>query len=120
MPINRSENKVRVTKLFGAGATVGWCDPKVGMTTDRGPVLALDAGNGQITVGVGSGNTAQKFYPHQLNISHANATGVGDAWSAAFPTGVGCVAFGRTTAVPIGIGSGMAYVKGDGSVRVYS
>ncbi len=123
MAINRAENKVRVTKLLGSDAYVGLVDPKIGMTTNHGPILSLDSGNFQIVVGVGTGDTPRKFYPHDLNVTFVRATGVGDAWSSAYPTGVGCTSFTRSNAWPNGVpdalGSGIAYLAGNGVPTVY-
>ena len=102
---------------------MGLCDPKVGLTTNRGPILSLDSGNYQVVVGVGTGGTPQRFYPHDLSVTHTRATGVGDSWSPAYPTGVGCVSVTRNgvwpNGVPEALGSGMAYLAGNGVPQIY-
>lgn len=93
-----SANKVRVTTLLGSTGVVGWINPKLTMETDKGPILALGDGNHQVTVGVGTGDTPQQFYPWQLRITQAHATG-----DHAWPTGDGGYKFGRSTLWPNGV-----------------
>jgi hypothetical protein len=116
---NKSENKVRVTKLFGKSAPMGVIDPKVNMRTDMGPILALDSGNYTVVVGRGSGSFQQRFYPHQLLISEAEATGV---WS--WPTGDGSVKFGHSAGInangpPVAVGSGTSVLSADSTVHTF-
>jgi hypothetical protein len=111
-------NKVRVTLMHGGSGFVGWINPKVGMQTNFGPILILDSGNFQVTVGVGSGSYQQKFYPHQLEITQAHATGL-HAW----PTGDGGLKFGHAGIFPNGVtqglGTGVAYAKADGTIATF-
>jgi hypothetical protein len=104
-------NKVRVSKLLGASAGMGLMDPKVGMVTDHGPILTLASGNHTVTVGLGTGDKPGAFYPWQLTVTHAHATGV-----HAFPTGDGSVLFGHDGIWPNGVpdvpGTGMVVFTG--------
>src|SRR5262245_45817883 len=101
MPANKSSNKVRVTKLLGGTGFIGLMDPKVNMQTNQGKILSLDSGNYTVVVGRGTGNFKQKFYPHDLFVTQAHATGV-----HAFPTGDGSVVFGHKGVFPNGIPPG--------------
>lgn len=119
MAANKSENKVRVTKVLGGGGAIGMMDPLVNMSTHLGTIIALDSGNFQVEVsGAGVGLTS-KAYPHQLFVEYSHATGV---WS--WPTGDGSVEFTRTGTFPTGfttmVGSGMFYHPGVGNPVVFS
>lgn len=113
MPTNYSQNKVRVTRLFGAGATVGWIDPKVGMVTQQGTVTAIASSGQSILVSVsGDGvGLVTQYYAHQLLVHQSQATGL-----FSYPTGDGSVAFGRNgvwaNGVPVIPGTGMYYKEG--------
>lgn len=125
MAINYSTSKIRVVKLLKSDAVVGVMDPQVGMVTNYGKILSMDSGNYQVTVGVGkfaaagSGTVKQKFYPHQLEITYAQATG-----SYGFPSSTGSVQFGHGRTFPQGIkpdaASGMQELWGDGQVHTFN
>lgn len=113
MPTNQSENKVRVTKLFGGGGGgIGWMDPKVGMVTDQGTISQIkDSGRFVVAVSGNGVGELKDCMAHDLFVAYTHATGT---W--AFPTGVGSVTFGRlnlwASGVPDIAESGMYYKKG--------
>lgn len=108
-------NKVNVAKNFGSSATLGYCDPIVGMTTNMGDILSLDSGNSTVIVGMGSGDFQQRFNPQYLYVTDTEATS-----EVAWPTGVGCVKFGHAnTLFTNAVGSGTAYYSGDNTVHIF-
>jgi hypothetical protein len=117
MPANLSDGKVRVTALFGAGASRGWMDPKLNMVTNKGTICTITGegpgGSGASIIGV-SGNGVGRLtyvYPYQLEVQMSEATG---NWS--YPTGDGSVQFGHQGVFPSGVsqaaGTGMYYKEG--------
>lgn len=125
MGINYSLNKIRVVKILKSDSTMGLMDPVVGMITNYGKILGLDSGNNQVTVGVGkfalqgSGTVKQKFYPHQLEITYAAATG-----TYGFPATAGSVRLGHKNSYPSGIqipaATGMAELWGDSNIHTFN
>lgn len=114
---NKSTNKVRVTRLFGAGATVGLTDPKVNMKVrvgiDERWIVGLDAGNGQVSLAPASGGTpTMKAYPHDL----ACDTGVASYFG--WPAGSGSTTFGHGNPPDFGADAQntMVYTKGGNPV----
>lgn len=113
MPTNRSENKIRVVRLLGGSDALGYMDPKVGMTTNRGPILSVGS-QGLISIGQGSGDKPMDFYPHDVLITETNAT-TGFSW----PSGDGSFKFGHAgiwpNGVTVGNGPSGAYADATGS-----
>jgi hypothetical protein len=109
-------NKVRVTRSPGGNGFVGMMDPKVGMNTNQGKILALRTQNNQIVVGAGSGSVQRLIYPHQCYVTVATATG-----TYSYPSGDGSVVFGHKSIFPNGItvvaGTGVSYKGGDGKTK---
>jgi len=94
MPANKSSNKVRVTRLFGAGATVGLTDPEVHMQVRYGAeprwIKTLGSGNFQVGLSIESGGAViAKAYPHDLTCS----TGVADYFG--WPSDAESTSFGH-------------------------
>lgn len=124
MAINYSSNKVRVSKLLGTDAVIGYMDPVVGMRTQFGVITGLDSGNFQVTVGMGRGAPTgvgpmpQKFYPHDLRIDYEQATG--DPYL--FPTSDGSRLFGHfgNDGMQPDPASGQHYLGGDGVVHTFT
>jgi len=96
-----TENKVRVTKLYGDGsAVIGVMDPRPNMRTlglsgskfinEVGRILSVQSGNYTCRVGMGSGDTPVTFYPYQLFVSLDEASG-----NFSWPTGDGSLVFGH-------------------------
>lgn len=122
MPTNKSENKVRVTRLFGGGGVLGLMDPKVNMQVKYGQspywVKALDAGNFQAQLALASGGAVkQKAYPHDLQVDVTVASGFG------WPASADSVLFGHNgvfaNGVPSVPGTGVSYLGGDGTVHTF-
>ncbi len=101
MPDNKSENKIRVTRLLGGSDALGYMDPKVGMVTNVGAVRSLVSGGSLIRCARGSGAVEADFYPHDVFITETNATD-GFSW----PSGDGSVKFGHSAIYPDGIPEG--------------
>lgn len=123
MPVNKSTSKVRVTKLFGAGATSGLADPKVHMQVKHGIsdmwIKTLDSGNYQVGLALSSGGSVvAKSYPHDLSIDEDVAEYFG------WPTADGSVTLGHSGVyeggVPIGTNNKMVYMGGDGAAGVHT
>jgi hypothetical protein len=119
MPANKSTNKVRVTKNTSVSHPLGLIDPRPNMVTDKGTIISCDSGNFTVVVGRGSGDFHQRFHPHDLFVTLAQATGT---WS--YPSGDGSVVFGRagiwaSGVVKSGIPSGMQYSNGDSVFNFY-
>jgi hypothetical protein len=123
MPANKSSNKVRVTRLFGGGATAGYADPKPNMKVkhhaqDRW-IVGLDSGNFQVSLSLSSGGAVMaKAYPHALTVPTGTAIYFG------WPTAPGSVTLGHSGVFPNGValavGSGMEYMGGNGQVTYFS
>jgi hypothetical protein len=121
MPVNKSTNKVRVTRLFGAGATVGFVDPQVNMRVRNGIdsrwIVALDSGNFQVSLGLASGGAVKaKAYPHDLTIDAPQASGFG------WPAGTGSTTLGHNGTHSIGTDdpTDIYVLGGDGVVTEYN
>lgn len=123
MPTNKSTNKVRVTRLFGAGATVGLTDPRVHMkvkhqSQDRW-IVGLDSGNFQVGLALSSGGAViAKAYPHTLTVPTGTAAYFG------WPAGNQSVTYGHSgvfpQGIPVGAVSGMYYLDGTGTTAGFS
>ncbi len=122
MAANKSENKIKVTKLFGGGGVQGGMDPKVNQRIKRGQqslwIVGLDSGNFQVSLALTSGGTAiAKSYPHEIFIDVTVASGWG------WPTGGGSIGQGHSgvfpNGVPVAIGSGTSFQSGDGTVHTF-
>ncbi len=116
MPANKSLNKVRATRLFGAGASVGLTDPKVHMQVKHASqtrwIKTLDSGNFQVGLALGSGGAViAKAYPHDLTCS----TGVASYFG--WPASNTSTKFGHSGTRTSGTDdvTGMEYFDGDGS-----
>ncbi len=119
MATNRSLNKIRVTRLFGAGAAKGLLDPQVNMLVkhqqDPRWIVGLDSGNYQISLALASGGAAcAKAYPHECYIDEPVASGYG------WPTSDDSVLFGHDGGInasgpPVIQGTGMWFVDGGGT-----
>lgn len=91
------DNKVRVTKMFGASASVGWIDAQVDMQVKTGPGLTYhivniyESGSHQIGLATsGDGMEVRRAFPSELYCEYSHATGT---WS--YPTGDGSVEWSR-------------------------
>lgn len=90
--------KVRVTNLFGGGASIGWIDPKVDMETDQGKITAISDNIVTLTTGDHyQGGAGRQEYADKLFVLYSHVTGV---W--AFPTGDGSMYLSRTGEFPNG------------------
>jgi hypothetical protein len=116
---NRSTNKVRVTRFFGAGAVVGLIDPKVNMKVRYGQdirwIVGMDSGNPlQVKLAKSSGGTIlfNRAYPHELLMDTTTASGWG------WPSNANSVTFGHSGCYPGGVpriqGTGTTYLAGAG------
>ncbi len=127
MPTSKSENKIRVTRLFGADDTLGLMDPAANMHVRHGQdsrwIVSLTTGNFLVNLSQASGGTVtSQAYPHWLLIDDPQASGFG------WPTSSGSVVFGHHTGffasgvpgIPGLSGSGMAYTGGDSLVHTFS
>lgn len=119
MPVNRSTNKVRVTKLFGSGAdnTIGLMDPAVNMRVKRGIdtrwITAVNADKSLASLAQTSGGTVvAKAYPHELTIDSGNVAEFG------WPSVNTAVALGHDgvfpNGVPVARPSGITFFDGEG------
>ncbi len=110
--------KVKVTKLFGGGGSVGSIDPKVNMQVDQGKILGIT--NDICLLGSGThyaGGSGRFEYADKLFVLYSHVTGV---W--AFPTGDGSqvpVRSGLYPQPPDIIDSGSA-IAVDGGARILS
>lgn len=116
---NLSENKLKVTKLFGGAHSKGCLDAKVGMVTHQGTITQIkDSGRYIVAVSGAGVGMPTDFYPHDLMVTEAEASG---NW--AWPTGVGSVQYTRGNIWPNGVDdcaeSGMYYSKG-GTTQEFS
>jgi hypothetical protein len=90
--------KVRVTNLFGGGASIGGIDPKEQMQTNQGKIINVTNDICTLTSGDHyAGGSGRYEYADKLFILYSHATGV---WS--FPTGDGSQLFARTGEFPNG------------------
>ena len=106
MPINRSSNKISVVKYFGSGA-IGLINPKVGMVTDYGSILAIENGSG--TVVISRGTSSGVYNPVHLQLAYSSASG-----NFGFESGHnGAVKFGHYREFPTG------FTKGSGNISGY-
>lgn len=83
-------NKVRVVKLFGGSSAMGAMNPKIGMMTHLGKIVALTSGNMVATVSGANAGTFTQVHPYFLEVLESHATGV-----HAFPTGDGSIKHGH-------------------------
>ncbi len=119
MPLNRSDNKVRVSKCLGTEEYVGSMDPAVSMTCKYGQetryIHSLVTGNSVVNLALASGGgIVAQAYPHDLTVSYANATGL-----YSFPsTGAGDVVYGHDTAIAASTGLANAYFANGGSTTL--
>ena len=119
-----SEQKVRVSRLFGSDAYVGALDPKIDMQVRRGTdtrwVVSTTSGNYLCNLAKASGGAVvNQAYPHELFVSKAVAEYFG------WPDSVDSVTFGRKKQWPNGVpvASGvntMTYFGGDGLLHPFS
>lgn len=111
-PTNRSENKIKVTKLFGGGGTLGYMDAAVNMRVKFGQELYWITGSGRdaLSYPLASGNAALiplaltsggpqvlKGYAMELQLDVTRASGFG------WPTGGGSITLSRSGVFPTGV-----------------
>ena len=87
--------KIKVVQTPGGGA-LGLMDPQVGMVTTQGTVTAIHVnalGSGDVLTVQRAAGRVFYDYPLSLEITVANATGLG------WPTGTDCVLYGHSLAV---------------------
>ncbi len=124
MPLNKSENKIRVTRSPGMDCVLGFMDPHVNMKVKFGIdfrwITGLDSGNFQVGLALASGGTTiAKAYPHQLIIDAPVASGYG------WPTTGGSHKFTHESGIgasgpPTALGNHMVFLKGDGSTNDFT
>lgn len=90
--------KVRVTNLFGGGASIGGIDPKEEMQTNQGKIINVTNDICTLTVGNHyAGGSGRCEYADKLFVLVADVTGV---WQ--WPTGYGSQLWCRTGEFPNG------------------
>jgi hypothetical protein len=94
---------------------MGTANPLVGMVVDKGTITAIDDTGYQVSVSGQGVSTLTKYYPMQLELLYANATG-----TYGWPTGVdiGGQTFAHTGALfangePVALSTGMVTDLGE-------